>query len=174
MALIRRAGVEDIETLTELRLEFLRESGQLGEEHASAVGEATRAYFARAVPAGEFVAFVAEEGGEIVGTSGLLCFQRPPSQRNLGGREGYVLNMFTRPGWRRQGIASTLLAEIIAFARNAGVGRLLLHASSDGRGIYERAGFLNRGGDMQLQLSGRATVLDAGSAGSTPQQPPLR
>lgn len=154
MANIRRAEVSDIDSLTRLRVEFLRETGQLDEDHCAEVGEATRAYFARALPAAEFVGFIAEDGEEIVGTSGLLFIQRPPSQRNLGGREAYVLNMYTRPAWRRRGIASRLLAEVIAFARNAGVGRLLLHASSDGRGIYERAGFHSRIHEMQLQLIG--------------------
>lgn len=98
---IRRAEASDIEALTRLRLAFLRETGQVSEAHVRAVEEATRAYFARTLPRDEFVAFVAEHEGTIVGTSGLVPYQRPPSQRNPGGREAYVLNMYTLPAWRR-------------------------------------------------------------------------
>jgi GNAT superfamily N-acetyltransferase len=152
MVRIRRAEAADVEELTRLRLEFLRETAQVAQEHAPALMQATRSYFARALPAGEFIAFIAEHEGQIIATSGLVPFQRPPSQKNLAGREAYLLNMYTVAAWRRQGVASTLLAELITFARDAGIGRILLYATTDGRALYERAGFVPRVHEMHLSL----------------------
>ena len=82
-------------------------------------------------------------------------FERLPHPRNLGGKEGYVLNVFVEPGSRGRGIATAIVRELIGVAGREGVGRLWLHATSGGRGIYEAAGFEGRTvEEMQLVLRG--------------------
>jgi len=51
------------------------------------------------------------------------------------------VNVFTEPQWRRRGIAGLLLKEIITWSKNEQIDRLVLHASDEGRSIYERLGF---------------------------------
>jgi len=58
------------------------------------------------------------------------------------GRQGTIVNVFTEPQWRRRGIAGRLVKEIIAWSKNECLDRLLLHASDDGRSVYERLGFI--------------------------------
>jgi GNAT superfamily N-acetyltransferase len=58
------------------------------------------------------------------------------------GRHAIVLNVFTEPEWRRRGIATLLMKEIIAWAETERVDRLVLHASDEGRALYERLGFV--------------------------------
>jgi GNAT superfamily N-acetyltransferase len=152
MVRIRRAVAGDIEALAYLRTEFLREMGELSDERRPALLEATRDYLTRTLPTGQFVAFVAESEGRIIATSGLILQERPPSEHNLRGLEAYVLNMYTLPAYRRLGIATALLAELIAFARSAGARRLLLYARAAGEAIYQKAGFTPRTGEMQLRL----------------------
>ena len=81
-------------------------------------------------------------------------FERLPHPRNLGGKEGYVLNVFVEPGARGGGVVATaIVGELVGVARREGVGRLWLHATSGGRGIYEAAGFEGRTiEEMQLLL----------------------
>ena len=68
---------------------------------------------------------------------------RPLDVSTIGeGRQGTIVNVFTEPQWRRRGIASRLVKEIIAWSKNEGLDRLLLHASDDGRSVYERLGFI--------------------------------
>lgn len=78
---------------------------------------------------------------EVVACATLALFVRPPYPGNLAGREGYLLNIYTRPAWRRRGMANALLVAMVAYAREQQLGKLWLHASSDGRAIYERFGF---------------------------------
>ncbi|WP_335182369.1 hypothetical protein [Nostoc sp.] len=44
------------------------------------------------MPSGEFLAWVAEVDSQIVATSGLVFFQRPPYNGNLSGLEAYIMN----------------------------------------------------------------------------------
>jgi predicted GNAT family acetyltransferase len=59
------------------------------------------------------------------------------------------VNVFTEPQWRRRGIAGRLVKEIITWSRNEQIDRLLLHASDDGRSVYERLGFI-AGNEMRF------------------------
>jgi GNAT superfamily N-acetyltransferase len=66
------------------------------------------------------------------------------------GRHATIINVFTEPAWRRQGIAILLLQEIIKWARTDGLDRLVLHASDAGRALYERLGFI---GTNEMRLA---------------------
>ena len=140
---IRQANLNDLDELVQLRLDLMREVGSLkvGVDEA-ALTRATRKYFVDKLPKGEFLAWVAEVDGRLVGISGLILFERPPTADNLSGQEGYVLNMYTVPEWRGKGIATALLTEIINFAKTTGARRLRLHATPDGKPVYEKALFV--------------------------------
>ncbi len=58
------------------------------------------------------------------------------------GRHGVIVNVFTEPEWRRKGLAGMLLKQIIDWSRDEKLDRLLLHASANGRALYERLGFV--------------------------------
>jgi GNAT superfamily N-acetyltransferase len=58
------------------------------------------------------------------------------------GRHAIVLNVYTEPAWRRRGLAEQLMGCCLAWARQERLDRLVLHASSDGRRLYERLGFV--------------------------------
>ena len=139
----RRAALRDAPALVDCRLRFLNELNSHAEDdEARAVRESLGRYFAKAIPSGEFVAWVAELGGELVATSGLVVWQQPARYGGVeSGRLGYLLNFYTAPEARRRGIATRLLTEIIREARTLGLRYLSLHASKDGESIYRKAGF---------------------------------
>jgi GNAT superfamily N-acetyltransferase len=67
------------------------------------------------------------------------------NQRNgvAEGRHAIIINVFTEPEWRHQGVAMLLLERIIQWARAERLDRLVLHASEAGRPLYERLGFVD-------------------------------
>ena len=67
------------------------------------------------------------------------------------GRHATIINVFTEPQWRRQGIAVLLLQRIIDWARAERLDRLVLHASEAGRSLYARLGFV---GTNEMRLAG--------------------
>jgi predicted GNAT family acetyltransferase len=68
---------------------------------------------------------------------------RPLDVSTIGeGRQGTIVNVFTEPQWRQCGIAGLLIKEIIIWSKNEQIDRLVLHASDEGRSVYERLGFV--------------------------------
>ena len=148
---IRRAGVEDIEALAGLRLELLKDADELGPGPPSVLARSIRQYLATAIRAGRFLAWVAEADGRVVATSGLVLLEKPPSGGNPDGLEAYVMNMYTLPECRGHGLATRLLAEVIAYVKTTPARRISLHATEGGKSIYRRAGFVESGNEMRLR-----------------------
>jgi GNAT superfamily N-acetyltransferase len=154
MPIIRRATPDDIEVLTDLRVAFFEEIGDIRDEkHREAFREATSRYLSEALPQGKFLAWVAEEHGQIISTSGLIFFEQAPTPLNMAGNEGYILNMYTLPQWRGRGLARTLLEEIIKYVKQAGVPQVWLYATDAGRPVYEKFGFIPLPDAMGLKLT---------------------
>jgi len=140
---IRRATLQDVEALVSLRLKLQQESGHLTEVQALAdLRQATHQYLLEALPTEAFLVWVAEASGHIVATSGLIFFQKPPSESNLSGMEAYILNMYTLPQWRGQGIATTLLHTSRTDTLFPYTTLFRSYATHDGKPLYEKAGFV--------------------------------
>src|SRR5262245_82091 len=123
----RLATIEDLDVLIELRLAMQNEVSAHTGSSDSALRESLRAYFARSIPAGDFVAILAEHEGKVVASSGLIFRQYPPSAKNPNGREAYIMNMYTLPEYRGKGIATTLLKMLIDLVREKKLARIILH-----------------------------------------------
>jgi predicted GNAT family N-acyltransferase len=85
---------------------------------------------------GEGVHLVAvDEHGAVLGTCRLL----------FASSTGQFSRLAVDAGARRQGVASSLLAEAERESRAAGVGRMVLHAQTYARDLYTGAGWRPRG-----------------------------
>ncbi|HEX9273496.1 MAG TPA: GNAT family N-acetyltransferase [Candidatus Binatia bacterium] len=105
---------------------------------------------------GDYVGWLATPADQpemVVGGAGVQLqpiLPRPVNASTVGeGRQGTVVNVFTEPQWRRRGIAGLLMKEIITWSKNERLDRLLLHASDEGRSVYERLGFI-AGNEMRF------------------------
>jgi GNAT superfamily N-acetyltransferase len=151
---IRKAGVEDLDDLIRLRMALLRSTRRVEKlKDEETLVEATRSFLAQAIPSGRFHAWVGVAEGRVVACSGLAPFDRPPMPETLVCLEAYILNMYTEPEWRGRGLARALFMELVRFARELGVGRLLLHATADGRPLYESVGFKPNPAAMEWMLT---------------------
>ena len=54
---------------------------------------------------------------------------------------GWILNVYTEPGFRHRGIARRIMDTIVAWCRSEGFAHVSLHASQYGRRLYENMGF---------------------------------
>ncbi|MDE3838266.1 N-acetyltransferase [Bacillus methanolicus] len=70
----------------------------------------------------------------------------------MSGLEAYIMNMYTKPDFRGQGIARSLLEECISYCKSLGVERIWLHASSDGYSLYKKMGFIEKNSEIELIL----------------------
>jgi GNAT superfamily N-acetyltransferase len=145
---LRFATALDASLLADHRISMFREMGALQPQYEASLHAASRAYFAAAIPAGEYVAWVAHPvdspapiGGAGVQFRPLMPRPTPTGDRLLLGREGLVLNVYTVATWRRRGVARQLMETIIGWAAEVGIVRLVLAASPEGRPLYEKIGF---------------------------------
>src|SRR5204863_1686832 len=59
----------------------------------------------------------------------------------VSGPEAIIQNVFNEPEGQRRGLAALLIERIIDWTREEGIDSLVLHASDEGRALYDRLGF---------------------------------
>lgn len=148
----RRATLDDVDVLVSYRLRFLAEhsgSSQVSEDET--FKKNLKEYFLEEIPKGSFIAWLARSGGRVVATSGMVVWRMPANNSVKTGKQGYILNMYTLPEARRQGICTVLLEKMIEEAKSLGLSRVQLHASKMGEPIYRKRGF-SEPGDVELVM----------------------
>ena len=140
----RRATMDDVPALIDYRVRFLNELYDHPEDDKTKIlRKSLLEYFTKAIPSKDFIPWVAEYNGKIIATSGMVVWQIPARYGGVeSGKLGYLLDFYTAPEARRNGIAARLLNELIREAKLLGLKYLHLHASKDGINIYRKAGFV--------------------------------
>jgi GNAT superfamily N-acetyltransferase len=149
---VQRATVAEAAIIARHRTAMFLEMGLLPRPLYDEMVAATRQYLDQTMPTEEYVGWLATPADaprEIVGGAGVLRRRVPPHPLTgrgptglATGRQGVVLNVYTEPAWRRRGVAEFLLRHVLAWAADSGLETLVLHASTEGRPLYERLGFV--------------------------------
>ena len=84
---------------------------------------------------------------DVIGGVGAQLRRILPRVRDAGeglelGPEAIVVNVYVRRDWRRRGVADALMRSLLDALGARGVRRIVLHASAEGRRLYERLGFV--------------------------------
>ncbi len=145
----RRLTEKEITTFIGMRIQQLREEG--AKEEIDLV-PALREYYMRHMADGTFVSWLAWDGENIIGTSGMSFVEKPPYFGCPSGKMGLLSSMYTNPKYRRMGIARELLSRVINDAREYGCGTIQITASDMGVKLYADFGFVYNGNFMQYKL----------------------
>jgi GNAT superfamily N-acetyltransferase len=142
--IFRRATINDVPTMVDYRVRFLNELYNHPEDDETKIlRESLQEYFTKAIPSNDFIAWLAEYAGKIIGTGGMVVWQIPARYEGVeSGKLGYLLNFYTIPEARRKGICTRLLKELIKEAKSLGLKYLHLHSSKEAINIYRKAGFV--------------------------------
>lgn len=126
----RRAGVQDIPALTELRiLQLLAERAKpFIDLHAP-----LHSYYEKHLSDGSFIACLAENSNQIVAVGGISFVEKPPYFANPTGKIGLLSSMYTIKNNRRKGLAKQLLEMVMKEAKASGCGTVLYHGIRNGR-----------------------------------------
>ncbi|MBN1412630.1 MAG: GNAT family N-acetyltransferase [Spirochaetales bacterium] len=125
-----------------MRIQFLEEvQSSINETAYPLLRENLETYFKYTLSTNEFIAWLALCEEEVIATSGLTFYTVPPTFRNLTGRIGYIMNMYTLPDYRNKGIGTELFKRIAQEAIDLGCKKLSLHATEMGTRLYRKFGF---------------------------------
>ena len=106
------------------------------------VQRAADPWTARMIEAGKYVGGIVLDDRRPVASAGLLILDWPPHPLDPSGESrAYLLNVFVEREYRRRGLARELLSDCMAEACRRNIRVVSLHASSEGRPLYEALGF---------------------------------
>lgn len=135
-----------------LRKDLFEELGEISQNtDTSELESATKQYYLSHINKDMF-SWGVFQNGKLVSCGSLCLFTRIPYNENLCGREGYVLNVYTSPQFRKRGYANQILDTIIEYSRKNDIRRLWLNYSEAGECLYTEKGFAKKNNEMELFL----------------------
>ncbi len=145
----RMASDRDIDLLVRSRLETLRAVNGLEEDYrfSERFEEASRKYFLE----GDQSTVLAMEGDQVVGCATMCFLELMPTFSHPAGKRAHLMNVYTDPSRRREGIAARMVSMLIEEAWNRGATEISLDATESGRPLYRKLGFRDSDECMVLE-----------------------
>lgn len=136
-----KATNQDVELLAKLRVAYLMEDyGDLDEKELTVIERDLPDYFNKNLNKNIF-AYIGRNEREIVACALLLVVEKPMSPAFINGKTGTVLNVYTKPEYRRNGYAKKLMNMLLEDAANMELCSVELKATEDGYSLYKSIGF---------------------------------
>jgi GNAT superfamily N-acetyltransferase len=148
---IRAATPADIHEILRQRRAMYEDMDYQDSDTLSAMVSVTTDYLTKAMADGSFRSWLALVETRVVAGGAIIISPWPAHPYDLECRRATILNVYTDHDYRRRGIARQLLETMIAWCGQEGFARVDLHASTDGRHLYESLGF-EPSNEMRLKL----------------------
>ena len=149
---IRPATVRDLEAILHHRRRMCEDMGHRDAAVLDAMVADCRPLLRRWLEDGLYRGWLAEREGAVVAGGGLIVSTWLPNAADPQDRRATILNVYTEPAHRRQGLARALMEVMLGWCRDEGFRAVTLDASDDGRALYESLGFRPTP-QMRLDLS---------------------
>lgn len=148
---IQPATLDHLDTLVHHRRAMFSDMGYRDQSVLDAMAAAFRPWLAARMHDREYLAWIARADGQAAAGIGLWIMDWPPHMIGAGARRGNILNVYTEPAFRRQGLARALMETALDWCRSNHLSVVILHASDDGRSLYDSLGF-HASNEMRILL----------------------
>lgn len=139
-----KATIEDVTTLVDNRILFALElSGVQSEEDIHSLRNQMTDYFSKAIQDNTCISFIAKCEGIVAGIGSVHLREMPGNFKNPSGKWGYIMNMYTIPSFRGNGICKSILNLLVEEGKKYGYYAFELHATNDGEKVYIQEGFIH-------------------------------
>ncbi|MFZ3266387.1 MAG: GNAT family N-acetyltransferase [Terriglobales bacterium] len=139
---IREAGSADLETILHHRRSMFRDMGEGTVEQLDRMVEVARPWMVRALADGSYRHWLAiDAAGRVAGGGGVLLSPWPANPFDPCRERAVILNVYTEAEFRRRGIARHVMETVLDWIKAYGLKSVNLHASAEGRSLYEKLGF---------------------------------
>jgi GNAT superfamily N-acetyltransferase len=154
---IRLATLEDAGIIAGHRHRMFVDMGKYDPQKLDAMVSAYRPWLESKMAAGEYLSwFATSQDGAVAAGLGLWLMDWPPHVIGSSLRRGNIINVYTEAAHRRRGLARQLMNAALDWCRANGVDVIILHASKEGRHLYESVGF-EPTNEMRLLLNSPAS-----------------
>lgn len=137
----RLADKNDIDELVRVRIEYINEDFEdISEEKMQQIKKTLPDYFKKHLGNDLFV-FAAEDDGRIISSAMLVIIEKPANPVFVSGKTGNVLNVYTEKAYRRKGIATVVMNNLIDYSKKLELDFLDLKATESGYPLYKKLGF---------------------------------
>ena len=152
---IQELSAQDMERLLSLRMEVLsnvfeEEKSGLTEREWDEIKKENEDYYREELSKDGHIACAAYLSGELAGCGGVCLYREMPSPDNRSGRCAYLMNIYVRSKFRRQGLAREICNYLIEKARERGAEKIYLESSDMAVNLYKSLGFKDMKGYMKL------------------------
>jgi GNAT superfamily N-acetyltransferase len=149
---IRAATVADAETIVKHRRAMFFDMGYRDTKWLDEMATAFLPWLRRKMDAGEYLTwFAVAPDGAIAAGAGLWLMDWPPHMVQGRPLRGNILNVYTEQAYRRRGLARRLMEVTLEWCRTNRIPIVILHASDEGRPLYESLGF-KATNEMRMEL----------------------
>ncbi|MFR0781436.1 MAG: GNAT family N-acetyltransferase [Coprococcus sp.] len=137
-----KATAQDTGMLTELRIAYLQEDlGEIGDADLKLIESLLPGYYEKHLNK-DLMVYVARNEKDIVSCAFLLLIvEKPMSPSFITGKTGTVLNVYTKPEYRKKGYAKKIMNMMLEDAKAENVSIIELKATEDGYSLYRSVGF---------------------------------
>ncbi|MFS0555103.1 N-acetyltransferase family protein [Brevibacillus sp. 179-C9.3 HS] len=142
MVIVRLATVDDIDDLVQMRWDFSEEEKTIHSVSFEDFKQTCSEFLMKAMKSGDWYIWIAEVEGRLVSHMYLQLIHKVPRPgKSPDPYFGYVTNVYTRPGYRSQGIGTMIHSAMEQWSKEHHVEFLILWPSSDSVTFYTRNGF---------------------------------
>lgn len=149
----KTATLEDIDIITNLRTEFLRLANNFeSSKNMNFISGKVREFYLNSFRENNHKAYLVYDNDKIIAHGDVSFYKVMPTCHNPSGRKAYIMNLFTRPDYRKKGIATKLLDFIINEVKSREIRIVTLEATEMGRPLYEKYGFVKLNDEMEFEI----------------------
>jgi GNAT superfamily N-acetyltransferase len=139
---IREAAPSESAIILHHRRSMFRDMREGTVEQLDRMVEVAGPWLARALADGSYHHWLAlDSSGRVAGGGGVLLCPWPANPKDPCTERAVILNVYTEPEFRKRGIARQIMLTILAWVKEQGLRSVNLHASAEGRHLYEKLGF---------------------------------
>lgn len=139
---IRKATNIDLYELIKIRIAYLKEDyGNISPQQIIGLRKQLPEYYINHIEK-DMIAYIAEENNEIISSVFLVIIEKPSNPTFMSGKIGNILNVYTKPQYRKQGIAGQLLKLVIDESKGMNLAYLELKSTKEGFNLYKELGFI--------------------------------
>jgi len=139
---VREAAPSESAIILHHRRSMFRDMGEGTVEELDRMVEVAGPWLERALADGSYHHWLAvDSAGQVAGGGGVLLCPWPANPHDPCTQRAVILNVYTEKEFRKRGIARQIMQAILAWIERYGLRAVNLHASAEGRSLYEKLGF---------------------------------